>query len=1087
MIYEDFIQKIDDFIRKYYLNKMLRGSIFLFVAVLASFLILVIAEYYGYFSPLLKTILFYIFLISQLLLAYFMVIKPLLGYLKLGKTLNYNQAADIIGKHFPEIGDKLTNTLQLKNSPNHQQTQLIQAAINQKISQMQPIPFVSAIKINENKKYIPYALFPLGIIIILAFWAPSILKDGTERIINHSKVYQKKAPFSFHIQNKTLKAVEGEDFLLNLKLKGEKIPQEIYLETNKSSFKLKKNDILHFSYLFKNLQESQFFRFRAGEFYSENYELKVSKKPLITKAWAQLSYPKYLNKPNQTIDNIGDFTVPEGTQITWHFNTVNTKQLFFTLNGKTLLLNSPDHKSFKVVSTLKESTPYSVKTNEAKDSLTYQINIIKDAYPQIEIEEKIDSANARVIYFLGKISDDYGLNQLSFHYTLKNQNGLKHYKVPIKFSGSTHSNFMYFWSANALKIQDGDEIEYHFEISDNDGVNGPKTTKSTEKIYRLSTTEENFTKVNESSEAVKSKLQNAVKQSKKLQEDARKLNQELLNNKNFDYEQQKQVKELLEKQEKLEKLLKEISEENKKNMLERSQIEKDKELLEKQKQIQELFDNVLDEKTKELLKNLQKLLDEKNKDTPQPDNMKQLQNNHKSMEKELDRILELYKKLEAEQKLNESIQKLEELAQKQEQNSKENNTPKQNEINKSFNDIKKDLKEAKEKNEGLERPDNFDFKEDLQKNIEKDIQNAAEELKQQQKDKASKTQKDATQKMKELANSLKAMQQESAEQQLDIDIKTLRQILQNLLKISFDQEKVLLGVKNTNPNNPKFNDLGKKQREIKDNFKIVEDSLYNLSKKVPQISTAVNKEVGLINNNIAEALENIPDRNIMQINRNQQYAMTSVNNLALMLSEAMQQMQNAMKNAKSGGKGKPKPGLSELTKMQEKLNQNMQQAKEQMQKNGAEKGKSGESGMSQQFSEMAKQQQMIRQTLKELNERMNKDGSGKLGNLEKIMKEMEQTETELVNKRITQESLKRQEDIKIKLLEAEKAEREREQDSERDSKTGKDFAPNYNLILEEFNKKKNKDSELLKTVPPGLNDFYKHKSNQYLEKIKLEE
>src|SRR5690606_12042270 len=110
-------------------------------------------------------------------------------------------------------------------------------------------------------------------------------------------------------------------------------------------------------------------------------------------------------------------------------------------------------------------------------------------------------------------------------------------------------------------------------------------------------------------------------------------------------------------------------------------------------------------------------------------------------------------------------------------------------------------------------------------------------------------------------------------------------------------------------------------------------------------------------------------------------------------------------------------------------------------------------------------------------QKMNKDGRGKLGNLEKIMKEMEQTETELVNKRITQESLLRQQEIQIKLLEAEKAEREREQDSERESRSGREFAPNYNNVLKEYQKKKSKETELLKTIPPSLNNFYKIKIN----------
>ncbi|RRN77897.1 hypothetical protein EIM50_17290, partial [Pseudoxanthomonas sp. SGD-10] len=418
------------------------------------------------------------------------------------------------------------------------------------------------------------------------------------------------------------------------------------------------------------------------------------------------------------------------------------------------------------------------------------------------------------------------------------------------------------------------------------------------------------------------------------------------------------------------------------------------------------------------------------------------------------------------------------------ENSLGNNLKEQEKVNETFKQIKEGLKEAKEKNEALDRPDSYDFKEKEQQSIENELNKALEKIKENKKKDASQAQKNASKQMQDLADELNAMQESAEMEQIDIDQRALRRLLQNLLKSSFDQENLMLEMKKADPNSPKFTALGQKQREIKDNLKIVEDSLYSLSKKVPQIASTVNQEISNINEQLSDAIVNLPDRNVAQINKNQQIALTSINNLSLMLSEALQQLQNAMKNAKSGGKGKPQPGMSELTKMQEELNKNMQKAKEQMQQQNSQPGQRGKGNMSQQFSEMARQQQLIRQTLQEINQKMNKDGQGKLGNLEKIMKEMEQTETELVNKRITQESLLRQQEIQIKLLEAEKAEREREQDSERESRSGREFAPNYNNVLKEYQKKKSKETELLKTIPPSLNNFYKIKINDYLNHLK---
>ena len=100
---------------------------------------------------------------------------------------------------------------------------------------------------------------------------------------------------------------------------------------------------------------------------------------------------------------------------------------------------------------------------------------------------------------------------------------------------------------------------------------------------------------------------------------------------------------------------------------------------------------------------------------------------------------------------------------------------------------------------------------------------------------------------------------------------------------------------------------------------------------------------------------------------------------------------------------------------------------------------------------------------------------------------MEQTETDLVNRRITQEALTRQQEIQTRLLEAEKAEREREQDDKRESKAPKEFYPNYNLILEEYQKLKLKETQQIKTVPPSLNYFYKNKIIEYFKILNLRE
>lgn len=1100
--YLDLLHKIDDFIRKYYLNKVVRGLIWLVGIFIACYLFAITAEYFGYFSPSTKTILFYTFLGFQLILSWILVLRHFINYLKLGKIISYEQASEIIGYHFPEINDKLINTLQLKklSEENSIQKALIEASINQRIAAFQPIPFVAAVKISENKKYLRYALLPIAAVVIIAFSAPSILTDGTTRLIHHNVFYKKKAPFNFEIQNSKLEAVQGDDFTLRVKMTGNEIPQDIYIEDGVNTFKLDKKDIINFSYNFKNLQKDKEFRLVAGEFSSDEYQLMVKNKPALLSYQVQLIYPSYLHKSNETLANPGDLTLPEGTLLKWTFKTEYVSDFDFKLDNKSSVLTPEEAGLFSHQSRILKNSTYSLllqnEDKSGKDSIAYHLNVIADEYPKIDVNATPDSTNTRVVYFIGKASDDYGLSSLNFHYQIlksdqENRKG-KSFDVPVSFDkGKSQSSFFYLWQLKEIDIQPGEEISYYFDVADNDGVTGPKHTHSATQVYQLPSKDEALKSIEENSSNIKQKMQQAIRQAAKIQQQAQKLNQDLMDQKNLGYEQKKQIDELLDQKKKLDDLLKDIQKDSKQNLFERKELQPDeKELLEKQKQIQDLFDHVLDEKTKKLLENLQKLIEQNQKDLSQ-DQLQQVQTDNKSLQKELDRILELYKKLEVEQKLNDAIDKLKDLAQKQNELSKKSAQTKdteaiqkeQKDLEKQFSDLQKDLKEVDEKNQALDQPEDFKNPEEAQKDIQQEMEDAAQSLQQNKSQKAAKSQQSAAQKMQQLAQKLEQMQQSSQSMESNVNMQELRQILQNLLKSSFDQEKVMLSIKKTDINDPEFVQLGQKQREIKDNLKMVEDSLYSLSKRVPQIESTVNKEIQNINEQISASLENLSDRKVAEANRNQQFALTSINNLALMLSDALQQLQNAMKNAKGGGKGQKQPGLAQLSKMQQELNKNMQKAKEQMQQQGIKPGQTGSGQMSEQLAKMAQQQQMIRQALQDINNKMNKDGQGKLGDLEKIMKEMEQTETDLVNKRITQEAMMRQQEIQTRLLEAEKAEREREQDNQRESNAGKDFAPDYNLIMQEYQKLKAKEVEQIKTVPPTLNYFYKSKISDYFKKL----
>jgi DNA repair exonuclease SbcCD ATPase subunit len=387
------------------------------------------------------------------------------------------------------------------------------------------------------------------------------------------------------------------------------------------------------------------------------------------------------------------------------------------------------------------------------------------------------------------------------------------------------------------------------------------------------------------------------------------------------------------------------------------------------------------------------------------------------------------------------------------------------------------------------------------------MQNSSEQLNNNQKKNASKSQKSAAQKMQQMSKDLAQMQQAMEQEQHTEDINKLREILENLIQLSFGQEALMGELSKTNTNDPQFYKINQKQKKLQDDSKMIEDSLLVLSKRVPQIQATVNREISAINMNMEKANDEIKEAQTPSFDgknhkqeglSRQQFAMTSVNNLALMLNEALSQMQAESKKkpgppgsgscTKPGGTGK-KPSMANLRQMQEQLNKQIQKLKEGLEKNGNKPGnKPGDkpgmngSGMSQELAQLAAQQEAIRQQLQKMADQLDKDGKGG-GGVGKLAEKMEETETDLVNKLLSNETLKRQQEILTRLLESEKAEKEREMDEKRQSNEAKnENLSNPNEFLE-YNRQKQKETELLKTVPPSLNPFFKLKVNQYFNKF----
>lgn len=1122
--------------RKFYLNQLLKGSIFFLSVLLGAYLIFNTLEYFGNFNTYFRTVFFFSFLAIALILGYSFVIIPIIRIVENGKKLPDEEAAVQIGNLIPQVKDKLLNTLQLYKFSN-QDNDMIKAGIAQKTEELSVFKFSKVINLKENKRFLPFLIPPVTIIAALLIFIPQLFTEGTSRIIKYNEEFIPAAPFQFFLENNSLETFKNEDLELKLNILGNALPEVTYIEYNGRKHKMEKIDESHYTFIFKSIDKSINFKFLAANFYSKNFEVILKSRPILNQFDLKLDYPNYINKKSESLSNIGNLIIPEGTIVTWIFDTEDSDELNLNFNNakQKQTVSKKINNGFEVRKQIFKSDIYTIalknKFGTNKEKIEYSINVIADEYPKITVQQYRDTVLYNYLALGGNVSDDYGITDLKLFYKKTNiapvfsftsdfvektPNSTQWKTINLKFDKAQKSQSFYFrWEIDSLNMQPGEVLEYHVAIWDNDAVNGNKSTKSQSFELRLPTQNEIQKSIAESSNNAEKQISTTLNKADELKKDVKKLEQKLKTKKTFDWQDKKAIEDLITKQQNLQKEMEQLQEKHQELIEKKDKFDKSSErIAEKNKLLQQLMNEMLDEETKKMYAELNKLLQEKGKEMEIKDLVEKIKNKEENLEKELDRALEMFKEMKMESKMEDITQKLEELAKKQDEIAQKSDQKKsdaeelkkeQMKLNEEFIETQKDINELEKMNEEMENKKQLEDTQKQEEEISKDQQDSKESLDKNDKKSAAKSQKNAANALQKMAEKMKKQQEDSESKENEENIDDLRNILENLITLSYDQEEVMKEFKKVNQQDPRFITLSQQQLKIKDDSKIIEDSLQALAKRVFQIQSFITRELEDMNKHMNEASKAIKARRSDVAAGKQQFAMTSMNNLALLLSDVLKQMQQQSQDQKQGSgsckkKKKGKSGSPSMGQLQKKLNKQI----EDLQKSGM----SGQK-LSQELAKLARQQAQIRNAMKneqgkggmggngsgkdgengKPNSEGGKDGKGENGNepgnggIEKIIKEMEKTEADLVNKQITQQTLDRQQEILSRLLEHENAQRERELDTKRESQSGIERNKKMPPSFEQYLKDKQKQVEMLKTIAPGFSPYYKKESSEYLQKL----
>ena len=340
--------------------------------------------------------------------------------------------------------------------------------------------------------------------------------------------------------------------------------------------------------------------------------------------------------------------------------------------------------------------------------------------------------------------------------------------------------------------------------------------------------------------------------------------------------------------------------------------------------------------------------------------LENIQLNNKELEKQIDRDIALMRRLEMEQRVESVVQQMDELADRQEQLARDVESgsdsgdaqARQDEMRQQFEELKEEIRAIEKAYKEMDERVNFESDRSLEQSIDEQQSEAQRQLQRGKAGKAGKSQRQASEQMRKLSSHLADQLQEAEQQELAEDATAIRQLLRNLLRLSFKQEELMGRVSSTVVQDPKYQNIIVEQNGIKSDFRGIEDSLGAIARRQVKVAASISKEVAEINVNVAKSLSELLQMNQSfyansrntKASRSMQYAMTSLNNLTLILAESLDEMQRQMnqnqQNKRNGsckrtGKkqgscsnpGNGKPSAKSMKEMQDALNKQMESLK----------------------------------------------------------------------------------------------------------------------------------------------------------------
>ncbi len=830
------------------------------------------------------------------------------------------------------------------------------------------------------------------------------------------------------------------------------------------------NENLNYEHELKDIRTSFAYRFSRGRQEGEWHRVDIFHPPVIDSLAISAAPPDYTNLPLQILElGSGELTLPEGSSLelkarasselseAWiRFESGDSLRL--ETEGGGLSGRFPLDRDRRLAITLRDRhgvenrTPWLLSLRARADQGP-EVDILApepDAELNRDLRARIDLLAA----------DDYGVSTLRLRAMVLGRIDTLTVPVPRDGEASPRRAERVFWNLEGLQLFPGDVVEYWAEAWDN-RPGAPQYARSGIHRLQLPSLRELFEEIDREDLARGEDMDDMLEEGRKMQEELRQLEEELRADPEMDWEKEEKLREAFEKQETLTEELSELSDDLQERLEEMAANElMREETAEKLEQIQQMMEELSGTEAGEILRRFEEMLEQMDPGSL-PDDLADMRMDQEALLEQLERTEKLLEQILREQKMDALLQQADEILQQQEQLAEETEAAEEGgSDSETMESLAERQEQLAEESEALEKdvtetaeelseefPEVAENMSEEQESPSESMREAAEEMREQSEEQQQQQQQpktgDESQEGMSGDSQQEAMKrllklywqiveaQSSMASQMDAEAMAgIERVTREALEFSGRVEEGRDGIEDMSRGGASRDDMARAARRQMDLYRIIERlraEMLEVASETMAISRAALRETSRaqqsLEGSVAELEAQRGSRGLGESNQ----ALRHTNLAVVELLHGVQQMGQG-----GGSCSSPLGQMQSMLQQQEQLNKDSQGLKQQM----------GEGGLSQeQRSGMARlkaEQEAVRRGLEELG---GSEADEALGRLDRILEEMKEVEKDLEAGRLSDETIRRQEKIFERLLDAQRSLHRQDFKRERESKTGEELAP----------------------------------------------